>query len=179
MKKAIVPIFCAILMFAGGCTASAPAAELQVIDGEKHEEYMTIEKTISDYIFRVYMIDPDSYEERYIDESTEYEDMYGMILAHSVHSSIMDLKVSNIEFENNSSANAVAIMTSHYSSDTVEKGDYYIPMRVDCVLADNEWKVLSSEWLCYAPVSDYELRKNEASGYYELYPVKEDDSIVE
>ena len=99
MKKAIVPIFCAILMFAGGCTASAPAAELQVIDGEKHEEYMTIEKTISDYIFRVYMIDPDSYEERYIDESTEYEDMYGMILAHSVHSSIMDVKVSNIEFE--------------------------------------------------------------------------------
>ena len=74
---------------------------------------------------------------------------------------------------------AVAIMTSHYSSDTVEEGDYYIPMRVDCVLADNEWKVLSSEWLCYAPVSYYELRKNEASGYYELYPVKEDDSIVE
>ncbi len=180
MKKALLPLFFALLSLSCSCSANDQyAAELQVIDGEKQEEFQKIEEIVSDYVYRVYEIDPEDYEERYIDESTEYADMYGMILAHSVHSSISDIIVSNIRFENASAANAIAIMTAHYSSDTVEDGDYYIPMRVDCELTADEWKVLSSEWLCYAPVSDYELRKNDASGYYELYPLKESDRLSE
>ncbi len=180
MKKGIAAVlFTAILVF-GGCKHTYEAENgLWITDGSKLKSTQDIERLISEYVYRVYDIVPEAYSERYIDETTSYEDMVGMIFAHSVYCSVKNVIVSNIEFENASAANAVAIMTAYYSSDSISEGEYYIPMRVDCEYSDDQWKVSSSEWLCFAPVEDYILRKNDSSGYYELYPDKGGDKETE
>lgn len=179
MKKGITAVLCAVIVLVGGCDApSEPGNDLRITDGSKMKSTQDIENLVSEYVYRVYDIVPEAYTERYIDETTSYEDMMGMIYAHSVYCSIEAVIVSNIEFENASAANAVAIMTAQYSSDSIEGGNYYIPMRVDCVYIDDEWKVSSSEWLCFAPTDEYILRKNDSSGYYELYPIEGGDNSI-
>ncbi len=177
MKKTIIVAILAALMLSGcnnadDTTLGSSDSVVEIQSGEDVHREEEVKNIANEYINRVYNIDYKTYNPEYIDESTTVDEMKKVMTQLKVKCDIKNILFVEVDFINNSTVEIIAITTADYGSDLVEMGEYYIPIAVDLEKIDEEWTVMSSEWMSFASTSTHELVKNKTSGYYEFVPIQ-------
>lgn len=113
----------------------------------------------NEYFYRVMDIG-ENYNPAYIDENTEVIDMKYMVKSENIRCKVLDVNVYNIEFENSATAHSICILKANYSSNEIEKDEYYISFSVDYKYSQNGWSVIEAEMQRMAKTSEAEVTHN-------------------
>lgn len=127
----------------------------------------TIEDLTVEYLYRVYNI-VDDYSPEYIDEATTPEEMIASVYDNNIRCNIKDQVVTKFTFINKGEADVIVVATADFTSKSIESGEYYIPITVNCKKKNLAWVVADSSLGTFMPTSDWSLKQNQTSGQYEF-----------
>lgn len=158
----IIFLLCLSVFICSGCTNDS------VIIGDNCGEKVplstysdedVIYNAANEYFYRVMDIG-DNYNPAYIDENTEVVDMKYMVKSENIRCKVYEVNVYNIEFDNSTTAHSICILKANYSSNEIEKDEYYISFSVDYKHSQNGWTVTDAEMQKMAKTSEAEVAHN-------------------